>query len=106
MTDVDVPEHLISLKLAAGRAAVALSEHVRTHGPTQGWAAETMAEGIALQRECDRANLAFHQALEGTAFAYPGGDRTARMALAKAAAMRAEQERARGVPDEGIRHSE
>ncbi|MDI2130829.1 hypothetical protein [Yinghuangia seranimata] len=95
MTNIEIPEHLISLKLAAGRAAVALSEHVRAHGPTRGWAAETMAEGIALQRECERADFAFKQALEGTVFAYPEGDRTARLALAKAAALRAEMERAR-----------
>lgn len=101
MTDVEVPEHLIRLELAAGRAAVALSEHVRTHGPTRDWSPETMAEGIALQRAWDRADAAFRQAVAGTDFAYLGGDRTARLALAKAAALRSEECASR-VPDRQV----
>ncbi|WP_436773193.1 hypothetical protein [Yinghuangia sp. YIM S09857] len=93
MAEIEVPQDLIDLKCAVGKVAMALSKHMRANGPAEDWSPEAVAEGIALQRAWEQADAAFKHAVEGTAYARPGGDRAARMALTKAAVERAERDR-------------
>lgn len=86
MVDIQLPRAWVVLQLSVYAARLRVVEHVRAHGPVEGWSPDVDAEGARLQQACEASETALRKAIEESDLEREHGRRAVRRALMAAAA--------------------